>query len=118
MRNAIIADSLDGWIAEDYLTIAFGSRVTVVGGFHVGCQYSPHGGQLTDKLRGKTCSFFPLRVGADATFPCAIGSEAQSCQDLLAEQIKQFLNIYTDVIIDCPAVDSRIPVISGEENGA
>lgn len=44
MRDTVIADRFNGRITEYDLSIAFGSRVTVVGGFHIRCQYPPHGG--------------------------------------------------------------------------
>ena len=43
MRDTVIADRFNGRIAKNYLSITFGSRIAVIGGFHIGCQYSSHG---------------------------------------------------------------------------
>lgn len=106
---AVAHDGAYGGITTDDFAIARGSRVSLVGGYHIGSQQATQVRQAADELTGDVLGFV---MGARALL-----GKAEACFHLVNKLVVESLYIYSRVVYKGGIADAGVAEVSREEDG-
>ena len=107
--HAVTHDGAYGRVATDHLPIAGGSRVSFVGGYHIGGEQATQVRQAADELTGDVLGFV---MGARAFL-----GKAEACFHLVNKLVVESLYIYSRVVYKGGIADAGVAEVSREEDG-
>jgi len=113
MCDAVVDHGVDDGIAEDYLTVVWGSRIVVEHGLYVGVEQSLDLRKGVDELGSHTLGFHvDFLLGEHAV---AVFTKLQSVGYLAGKHLQQLFHVNSDVVGSDGLVGLSLIEIVGEE---